>query len=233
MSRPWSRYGVRAVAVALLLSGVTGGYYLGEDRETQQQSIDAQLTAEAEAVEVDMHRERYTAHQRASAAKRAAEREAARKAAEAAKAAAERAKKAEQEASRKKAREEAAKEAAKRAAQQSTPTFTGPIPASCNEYSGNRKIGCALLLDAGFDLEEMPCLEKLWDHESGWNHKASNPSSGAYGIPQSYPGNKMASAGADWQTNPATQIKWGLGYIKGRYNTPCGAWTYFQNNGSY
>jgi hypothetical protein len=229
VSRLWSRFGVRALAVALLLSGVAGGYYLGEDRETQQQGIDAQLTAEVAQAETELLRERHAAHLQATAAKRKAEQEAARKAAAEAKAAAERAKKAEQEASRKKAREEAAR----KAAQQGTPAFTGPIPESCNEYSGNRKIGCALLIDAGFDLDQMPCLDKLWTHESGWNHKAENPSSGAYGIPQSYPGSKMATIASDWRTNPATQIKWGLGYIKGRYDTPCGAWTYFQNNGSY
>jgi hypothetical protein len=74
---------------------------------------------------------------------------------------------------------------------------------------------------------------KLWDHESGWNHRAENSGSGAYGIPQAYPGSKMASAGSDWRTNPATQIKWGLGYVKRKYKTPCGAWSNFQNNGSY
>jgi hypothetical protein len=64
--------------------------------------------------------------------------------------------------------------------------------------------------------------------ESGWNHTAMNPSSGAYGIPQSLPGTKMATAGADWQTNPATQISWGLGYISGRYGSPCNAWAHSQ-----
>lgn len=88
------------------------------------------------------------------------------------------------------------------------------------------------MLQAGFPLAEMPCLEKLWTKESGWNPKASNPS-GAYGIPQAKPGSKMSSAGSDWQNSAATQIKWGLGYIKGRYNTPCGAWSYFQSKGYY
>nr|MDT0661613.1 lytic transglycosylase domain-containing protein [Micromonospora sp. DSM 115978] len=229
MSRLWSRFGVRALAVALLLAGVTGGYFLGEDRETQQQGIEAQLAADVEQAEVELLRERHAAHLRATRARRAAEQEAAQKAAEAAKAAAERAKKAEQEASRRKAREKAEREAAAAG----TPAFTGPIPESCNEYSGNRKIGCALLLDAGFDLDQMPCLDKLWTKESGWNHKAENPSSGAYGIPQSYPGDKMASVAADWRTNPATQIKWGLGYIKGRYSNPCGAWAQSQSAGYY
>ena len=77
------------------------------------------------------------------------------------------------------------------------------------------------------------CLEKLWDRESGWNERAMNRYSGAYGIPQSLPGHKMASAGADWQTNPATQIKWGLGYIQSRYGTPCGAWSFWQAHNYY
>jgi hypothetical protein len=77
------------------------------------------------------------------------------------------------------------------------------------------------------------CLEQLWTRESGWNHLADNPSSDAYGIPQSLPGSKMASAGADWRTNPATQIRWGLDYIRASYGTPCGAWAHSQAVGWY
>jgi hypothetical protein len=76
------------------------------------------------------------------------------------------------------------------------------------------------------------CLLKLWNQESGWRYDAEN-ASGAYGIPQSLPGSKMASAGADWRTNPATQIKWGLTYIKGIYGNPCGAWSFELSNGYY
>jgi hypothetical protein len=76
------------------------------------------------------------------------------------------------------------------------------------------------------------CLDNIWSRESGWRYDAEN-ASGAYGIPQALPGSKMASAGADWQTNPATQIKWGLGYIQGRYGDPCKAWTFWQANGFY
>lgn len=77
------------------------------------------------------------------------------------------------------------------------------------------------------------CLNKLWNRESGWNYKAHNKSSGAYGIPQAVPGSKMASAGADWRTNPITQVKWGLKYIKGRYGSSCNAWRFFLNHGWY
>ena len=77
------------------------------------------------------------------------------------------------------------------------------------------------------------CLVNLWNRESGWRHTADNPNSSAYGIPQALPGKKMASAGADWKTNPETQIKWGLRYIDNRYNTPCGAWSAFKKKGWY
>jgi len=76
------------------------------------------------------------------------------------------------------------------------------------------------------------CLLALWNHESGWRYDAENPS-GAYGIPQALPGSKMASAGPDWQTNPATQIEWGLTYIKQLYGNPCGAWAFEEANGYY
>lgn len=121
---------------------------------------------------------------------------------------------------------------------QVTPSGPGPqplpdIPEDCEEYSGNRAIGCALLAEFGFGLDQMPALDALWNHESGWNHQAYNASSGAYGIPQALPGNKMATAGSDWETNPATQIRWGLGYIKNRYGSPQGAWDFWQANGWY
>lgn len=85
----------------------------------------------------------------------------------------------------------------------------------------------------GWGDDQFSCLVSLWNKESGWNASAYNAGSGAYGIPQALPGNKMASAGADWQTNPATQIAWGMGYISGRYGTPCGAWGYSQSTGWY
>ncbi|WP_345545174.1 phospholipase [Microbacterium jejuense] len=80
----------------------------------------------------------------------------------------------------------------------------------------------------GWGDSQFSCLESLWTKESGWNYQAYNSNGGATGIPQSLPGNKMASAGADWQTNAATQIAWGLGYIAGSYGTPCAAWAHSQ-----
>ena len=85
----------------------------------------------------------------------------------------------------------------------------------------------------GWGADQFACLVPLWSHESGWRVNAGNQSSGAYGIPQALPGSKMAAYGADWQTNPATQIAWGLSYIAGRYGTPCGAWSTWQANGWY
>jgi hypothetical protein len=79
--------------------------------------------------------------------------------------------------------------------------------------------------DYGFGADQWGCLEQLWTGESNWRYTAENPSSGAYGIPQSLPGSKMATVAADWRTNPVTQIRWGLQYIKSSYGSPCGAWS--------
>lgn len=76
-------------------------------------------------------------------------------------------------------------------------------------------------------------FSKIVEHESGWNHTATNSSSGAYGLVQALPGSKMASAGSDWKTNPATQIKWGLDYMNERYGSPNGAWNFWQSHGWY
>ncbi|MCX2185429.1 lytic transglycosylase domain-containing protein [Streptomyces sp. SKN60] len=81
--------------------------------------------------------------------------------------------------------------------------------------------------------DQFQCFSNIVDHESGWNYRATNASSGAYGLVQALPGSKMSSAGADWQTNPATQIKWGLSYMDGRYGSPCGAWSFWQANRWY
>ncbi|MFC9236829.1 transglycosylase SLT domain-containing protein [Streptomyces decoyicus] len=81
--------------------------------------------------------------------------------------------------------------------------------------------------------DQFQCFSNIVDHESTWNYKATNASSGAYGLVQALPGSKMASAGADWQTNPATQIKWGLNYMNDRYGSPCGAWSFWQANSWY
>ena len=99
--------------------------------------------------------------------------------------------------------------------------------------SDPRDIARALLADYGFSADQFSCLDSLYVRESNWNPTADNPTSSAYGIPQALPGSKMASAGADWATNPVTQIRWGLGYIQDRYGSPCGAWGHSQSVGWY
>ena len=88
------------------------------------------------------------------------------------------------------------------------------------------QIAQRMLNQFGWSSSQFSCLQPLWEHESGWSVTAENPASGAYGIPQSLPGAQMASAGADWHTSAATQIRWGLTYIHGRYGSPCGAWAH-------
>jgi TP901 family phage tail tape measure protein len=91
--------------------------------------------------------------------------------------------------------------------------------------SANQKIGETLAATYGWSGPQWTALRALWNGESGWNERALNKSSGAYGIPQSLPASKMASAGADWRTNPAPQIKWGLSYIKSVYGSPLAAYS--------
>lgn len=97
----------------------------------------------------------------------------------------------------------------------------------------SKQFALRMLLDMGYDSDQYSCLVTLWERESNWRVNATNRSSGAYGIPQALPGTKMASAGEDWLTNPETQIKWGLGYIKGRYGSPCGALAHSNKFGWY
>jgi hypothetical protein len=96
-----------------------------------------------------------------------------------------------------------------------------------------RAIARAMLPEFGFDSSQFSCLDSLYVSESGWDVHADNPTSSAYGIPQALPGEKMASAGPDWEDDAATQIRWGLGYIQARYGTPCSAWSFKQGNNWY
>ena len=111
----------------------------------------------------------------------------------------------------------------------SAPNFAGP-GTSAGEAQA---IARSMLAGYGWGDDQFGCLVSLWDRESGWNSQAYNASSGAFGIPQALPGSKMATAGADWETNAATQISWGLGYIAGRYGNPCGAWSHSESAGWY
>ncbi len=107
------------------------------------------------------------------------------------------------------------------------PPAVTPDPGSAQAYAAGA------VAARGWSSIEFDCLVALWSRESGWRVNAHNASSGAYGIPQALPGTKMATAGADWETNPATQIEWGLGYIQARYGMPCGAWAHSEDVGWY
>jgi hypothetical protein len=136
------------------------------------------------------------------------------------------------------ARRAAAQAAAAQAAQQLALQQAQPqqIPAAPDlpVPSGSpQQIAMGMLGSYGWSSSQFSCLDSLWNEESGWNVYATNPSSGAYGIPQALPGSKMASAGPDWQTDAATQIRWGLTYIQSLYGSPCGAWAHEEADGWY
>jgi hypothetical protein len=117
---------------------------------------------------------------------------------------------------------------------QNTGTAPPAAASAAPAASGSpRQVAQAMLGSFGWSSSQFSCLDPLWAHESGWSVTAYNAGSGAYGIPQALPGSRMASAGPDWQTNAATQIRWGLEYIKGTYGSPCGAWDHEQATGWY
>jgi hypothetical protein len=124
------------------------------------------------------------------------------------------------------ARQAAAAKAA--AGQQAVQQQAASAPSGSPQQIAEQMLG-----QFGWSSGQFSCLQPLWAHESGWNPYAQNLSSGAYGIPQALPGSRMASAGGDWQSNPATQIRWGLSYIQGSYGSPCGAWAHEQAAGWY
>ena len=120
------------------------------------------------------------------------------------------------------------------AASSSTSTGGGTVSAPPPSPGTAQSIAYNMLPSFGFSQSsQWSCLLQLWNRESGWMADAQNPTSGAYGIPQALPASQMATAGSDYLTNPATQIKWGLGYITNRYGTPCGAWNFELAYGYY
>jgi len=174
------------------------------------QSVRHTALAYAESVEA-------AAARRAAAARAAAARAAAR--AVAARAAAKRA--------------AAARAAAAAAAQQAASRqAAAPVVAQQSPPGSPQQIAQQLLGQYGW-AGQFSCLDSLWTAESGWNTYAENPTTGAYGIPQALPGAKMASAGPDWQSDPATQIRWGLSYIQATYGSPCAAWSHEEADGWY
>jgi len=177
---------------------------------------DADADLRAERAQADGHREDVRVQQAAEAARAAAEREAAERAAA------------------EEAQRLADEQAAVAAAEQAQAEREAEAEAASRSAARDpRSVAAAMVADRGWSSEQMSCLDSLWSKESGWQWDADNPTSSAYGIPQALPGSKMASAGADWETNPVTQIRWGLGYIEASYGTPCSAWSHSQANDWY
>ncbi|MFJ9677113.1 transglycosylase SLT domain-containing protein [Streptomyces sp. NPDC101194] len=110
-----------------------------------------------------------------------------------------------------------------------TPAVAAPATAPTALAAGAQDTARSMIGDAA----QFRCFSNIVQRESNWNPGATNASSGAYGLVQALPGSKMASAGADWRTNPTTQIKWGMDYMKSRYGSPCAAWSFWQANHWY
>ncbi len=200
---------------ATLLADIPAG------RHAQVQTTSVAQQADAQAMAADTAAKKSAAE---SARKQAA------KDAVAKQQAAEKAEKAEKEAAAKKAKEkkEREKEAKNTASRSSSRDASDFAPQS--SYSVSQVQAMARQMVPGGQFQ---CFSNIVNHESTWNYKATNASSGAYGLVQALPASKMSSAGADWRTNPATQIKWGLGYMNERYGSPCGAWDFWQANHYY
>ncbi|MFI0514363.1 lytic transglycosylase domain-containing protein [Streptomyces sp. WSLK1-5] len=131
---------------------------------------------------------------------------------------------------KKEAAEQAAKEAKERAeAKEKASRSASSFPVQSSYTVAQIQAMAASMVPSG----QFQCFSNIVDHESSWNYRAVNASSGAYGLFQALPGSKMSSVGADWQTNPATQIKWGLNYMDSRYGSPCEAWSFWQANHWY
>ncbi|MFJ4869209.1 transglycosylase SLT domain-containing protein [Streptomyces sp. NPDC088757] len=190
----------------------------GEQAQVQVSSLAEQASVQAAAAD--------------SAAKKSAEEAARVRAAKDAEAKKEAAVKAEAEAEAKakaeKERKEREKEEAERASRSATRDVSSFTAQGSYTVAEVKAIARQIVPASQFQ-----CFSNIVDHESSWNYRATNASSGAYGLVQALPGTKMASAGADWQTNPATQIKWGLNYMDDRYGSPCGAWSFWQANRWY
>ncbi|MBT0772824.1 hypothetical protein KIH74_28035 [Kineosporia sp. J2-2] len=202
------------------------------DSEAEAQAA-AQAAAQAEAEQAEVSAATLKSIKDASPAKASA---ALAQSEKGAKALAE--KKRKEKAAAEKAKKEAAEKEAARLeaakAEEAEATSTRQKALALENARKNPQAAAKILLaDRGWSSAQYTCLDSLWTRESTWNYQATNPSSGAYGIPQALPGSKMASAGSDWKTNPVTQIRWGLDYIAERYGTPCGAWSHSESVGWY
>ncbi|WP_181849601.1 transglycosylase SLT domain-containing protein [Streptomyces parvulus] len=232
-----SRISVRGFAVASATAVTAVGSVVGVASGSTAQSNDAEATAAGTTLLADIPMGEQAQVQTASltqqadvqaiaadaSAKKGAEEAARKAAAETAVAKQEKAKKAAEEAAKK--REEEKEAAASRSAERDSTSFAVQSSYSTSQIQAMAR----QMVPSG----QYQCFSNIVDHESSWNYQAVNPSSGAYGLFQALPAGKYASAGADWRTNPATQIKWGLSYMDGRYGSPCDAWAFWQANHWY
>ncbi|UED84398.1 transglycosylase SLT domain-containing protein [Streptomyces profundus] len=233
---------VRGFAVASATAVTSVGAAVGVASGDQQASVDdigvvaadATLLAEIPAgTNAQLHTVSLT--QQAESQSTAAEAEVRRAAQEAARVAAaedaqERHDAAEREREREAAEQAEREAAAERAAQEAqSASASADIPVQSSYTKAEIQAMARQIVAA----DQFQCFSDIVERESGWNHTATNPSSGAYGLMQALPGSKMSSAGSDWQTNPATQIRWGVNYMESRYGSPCGAWEFWQANHWY
>ncbi|WP_426005990.1 hypothetical protein ACPFL9_04015 [Paenarthrobacter sp. NyZ202] len=225
-----------ALGVASLGTAANAAFNLPELSQAAETQANAQVStnkAAEIAASMDAAAARGAAD-RAAADKAAAEQAAAEKAA-ADKAAAEKAA-AEQAAAAQAAAEKAAADAAAKQATDAAAAekaAAAAAPKAIDDPAAAKAYAASILANYGWGAGEMVALNTLWEKESNWRTTATNPSSGAYGIVQSLPASKMATAGADWQTNYQTQIKWGLNYIKERYGSPSAALAFHLANNWY
>ncbi|MGC9495177.1 transglycosylase SLT domain-containing protein [Streptomyces sp. WG7] len=180
---------------------------MGEQAQVQTASLTQQADVQAIAADASARKDAEEAARKAAAQTAVAKQEKAKKAAQAAQ------------------KREADREAASRDAKRESTSFAVQSSYSISQIQSMARS----MVPSG----QWQCFSNIVDHESDWNYKAVNPSSGAYGLFQALPAGKYASAGADWRTNPATQIKWGLNYMDSRYGSPCDAWTFWQANHWY
>jgi Transglycosylase SLT domain len=225
-SRPAKITLTAACSTVLAAAAATGAVALGSDPVAAQQA-DALQPAVAARADLAAGQSRQLGHTLTNVERVHAQTRAAMQLRAAQRAARVRA--AHRRAARAAARAAAAQAAAAQAAASSQPSAP---PAQATPTGSPQHIAMSMLSSYGWSSSQFTCLDHLWTRESGWNPTAAN-ASGAYGIPQALPGSKMASAGSDWETNPATQIKWGLGYIKDLYGSPCGAWSHSEATGWY
>lgn len=213
-------------------SRVAGTQAAAQVSTNKSAEISASLDAAAAKGAADRAAADKAAAEKAAAEKAAADQAAAAQAA-AEKAAADQAAAA-QAAADKAAADAAAKQAADAAAAAAAEAAAAAAaPKAVDDPAAAKAYALSILGDYGWSAAEMTALNTLWEKESNWKTTATNASSGAYGIVQSLPAGKMASAGADWQTNYQTQIKWGLNYIDDRYGTPCSAWSHSRSHNWY